>query len=376
MSNTGAMYVIQCNYCTKSLSVAPFAQTIRCHGCNAINSIRDNKISTIITTPPNGTNRNHIYSDAKGVHIPVFWKRRSNSNSPKAVSPRSSKGMSLPSISEWKVKPGKRALLCGVSYNKQKFRLKGTINDVESMEKLLIGDHFKFPSSTVYILAEDERYHHPTKKNIQAALKWLVKDCQSGDSLVFYFSGHGLRQPDFYQDEHDGFDETICPVDFKTEGMILDNEINDTIVRPLKKGVTLHAIIDACHSGTILDLPLIYNIKEDKWDDNRPPSGVYKGTSGGLAISFSACRDDQLATDTTAFTEEMAGAMTYTLKRAIEKNPKITYLGLLTSVHDEVKRANEARCFNKLREFFHRKIVQEPMLSSSHEFNVNMELKL
>ncbi|KAM7482292.1 hypothetical protein LguiB_006875 [Lonicera macranthoides] len=209
--------------------------------------------------------------------------------------------MSLPSISEWKVKPGKRALLIGVSYKKQKFRRKGSINDVESMDKLLIGDLFKFPSSSVYILAvvKDERYHHPTKKNTQAALKWLVKDCQSGDSLVFYFSGLGLRQPDFYQDEHDGFDETICRVDFKTEGMILDNEINDTIVRPLKKGVTLHAIIDACHSGTILDLPLIYNIKEDKWDDNRPPSGVYKGTSGGLAISFSACRDDQLATDTT-----------------------------------------------------------------------------
>lgn len=79
---------------------------------------------------------------------------------------------------------------------------------------------------------------------------------------MFYFSGHGLRQPDFYEDELDGFDETICPVDFKTEGMILDNEINDSIVRPLKKGVTLHAIIDACHSGTILDLPYVYNIKE------------------------------------------------------------------------------------------------------------------
>lgn len=111
-------------------------------------------------------------------------------------------------------------------------------------------------------IAEDKRYPSPTKKNIQAALKWLVKDSQSGDSLVFYFSGHGLRQPDFYEDELDGFDETICPVDFKTEGMILDNEINDSIVRPLKKGVTLHAIIDACHSGTILDLPYVFNIKE------------------------------------------------------------------------------------------------------------------
>lgn len=110
--------------------------------------------------------------------------------------------------------------------------------------------------------AEGGPYFHPTKRNIQAGLKWLVKDCKAGDSLVFYFSGHGLRQPDFDNDELDGFDETICPLDFKTAGVILDNEINDTIVRPLKPGVRLHAIVDSCHSGTILDLSFIYNLKE------------------------------------------------------------------------------------------------------------------
>ena len=102
----------------------------------------------------------------------------------------------------------------------------------------------------------------PTKKNIQKALSWLVEDCKSGDSLVFYFSGHGLRQPDFNGDELDGYDETICPSDFMTAGMIFDNYINTTIVKPLKEGVKLHAIIDACHSGTILDLEHVYNLKK------------------------------------------------------------------------------------------------------------------
>ena len=86
-----------------------------------------------------------------------------------------------------------------------------------------------------------------------------MKDCQPGDSLVFYFSGHGLQQKDLQEDEIDGFDETICPVDFMREGMIVDNDINSLIVRPLKEGVTLHAIVDACHSGTILDLAYVYN---------------------------------------------------------------------------------------------------------------------
>ncbi len=78
--------------------------------------------------------------------------------------------------------------------------------------------------------------------------------------LLFRF-GHGSGQVDFNNDERDGIDQTICPVDFMQEGMILDNDINSTIVQPLKKDVTLHAIVDACHSGTILDLVYIYNPK-------------------------------------------------------------------------------------------------------------------
>lgn len=100
----------------------------------------------------------------------------------------------------------------------------------------------------------------PTRKNIEDGLQWLMRGIKPGDSLLFYFSGHGMRQRSLHGDEIDGFDETICPVDFETNGMILDNYINHTLVRPLIQGVTLHAIFDSCHSGTVLDLPFVYNI--------------------------------------------------------------------------------------------------------------------
>lgn len=87
------------------------------------------------------------------------------------------------------------------------------------------------------------------------ALYWLVLGCKPGDSLVFHFSGHGAQQRNTFGDEKDGMDETICPVDFEVNGMIVDDQINEAIVRPLGPGVRLHAIIDACHSGTVLDLP-------------------------------------------------------------------------------------------------------------------------
>ena len=54
-------------------------------------------------------------------------------------------------------------------------------------------------------------------------------------------------------------DETILPTDYKTAGQIVDDELNLLLVKPLLPGVTLHTLIDACHSGTALDLP--YRIK-------------------------------------------------------------------------------------------------------------------
>lgn len=74
---------------------------------------------------------------------------------------------------------------------------------------------------------------------------------------MFHYSGHGSRQRNYNGDEVDGYDETLCPLDFETQGMIVDDEINASIVRPVPLGAKLHAIIDACHSGTVLDLPYL-----------------------------------------------------------------------------------------------------------------------
>lgn len=39
------------------------------------------------------------------------------------------------------------------------------------------------------------------------------------------------------------------------------------------------------------------HVSRKKWLNNRPPSGAEKCTKGGRAICFSACRDDEMATD-------------------------------------------------------------------------------
>ncbi|XP_061364696.1 metacaspase-1-like [Gastrolobium bilobum] len=270
----------------------------------------------------------------------------------------------------------KRAVLCGVSYNKRKLRLKGTINDIKNMRELLI-KNFKFPNECIRVLTEQEQNANliPTKHNILESLRWLVKDCQEGDSLVFYFSGHGSQQPDFKEDEIDGFDETLCPVDFMNEGMIVDNDINSTIVWPLKNGVTLHAIIDTCHSGTILDLLYVYNHEIGIWEDNKPPSKepIRKHTSGGVAICLSACEDSQTAADSTVFGGKgMNGVLTYLFTKTIREYPEITYGRLLEKMHEEIQKIKRSRCHNRiLQRIFHRRIAQDPLISSSEKFDVS-----
>merc|ERR1712146_35080 len=47
--------------------------------------------------------------------------------------------------------------------------------------------------------------------------------------------------------------------DYKTAGQIRDDTIFKIVVAPLQEGVRLTAVMDCCHSGTILDLPYCFS---------------------------------------------------------------------------------------------------------------------
>jgi hypothetical protein len=150
----------------------------------------------------------------------------------------------------------KKAVLVGINYKFSRHQLKGCINDSNCMKHLLTSK-FNFPAASILTLTEDQTnpLMKPTRYNMHMAMVWLLQGCKAGDSLVFHYSGHGSQQRDYSGEELDGMTETLCPLDFETAGMITDDEINNTIVKPLPHGVRLNAIIDACHSGTVLDLP-------------------------------------------------------------------------------------------------------------------------
>lgn len=147
------------------------------------------------------------------------------------------------------------------------------------------------------VIAEDEACPKkiPTKRNMRKAMKWLVEGNRARDSLFFHYSGHGAQQKDYDGDEIDGQDEALIPLDHETEGKIIDDEINEILVRPLVHGAKLHAVVDACNSGTVFDLSFVCRMERNgSYDWEHQGSGrFYKGTGGGEAFCFSACDDDE-----------------------------------------------------------------------------------
>lgn len=359
----------------------PNAQNIRCVLCNTATLVQQNDLLSLSANSKNkvttkirgflGTISNNINMIVASVNSNPKLMTSSHSHYPQLVRP-------MPSLATVSAKGRKRAVLCGVSYHGQMHRLKGTVNDVRCMKYFLI-ERMGFPNDSIILLSEEEADPSllPTKHNIRKALHWLVQGCQSGDSLVFHFSGHGSQQRDLNRDEIDGYDEVLWPVDHQTEGKILDDEINDTIVRPLTQGVKLHAIIDACHSGTILDLPFLCRMNREgyyQWEDHGSFSITYKGTNGGRAISFSACDDHQISLDTTALSgDTVTGAMTYSFIQAIENEKGLTYGRLLNAMRHRIHNATADIKLDG--PFFVRKMqnTQVPQLSSTAKFNIYSE---
>ncbi|CDY43800.1 BnaA06g23360D [Brassica napus] len=266
----------------------------------------------------------------------------------------------------------KRAVICGLDYKGKSYSLEGCISDAKSMRTFLV-KQMGFPIDSILMLTEDEASPQriPTKKNIRKAMRWLVEGNRARDSLVFHYSGHGSQQKDYNGDEVDGQDEALAPLDHETEGKIIDDEINKTLVRPLVHGAKLHAVIDACNSGTVLDLPSVCRMERNgfyEWE--RQTSGrTYKGTNGGTAICLSACDDHEASGYTPVFTGKNAGAMTYSFIKAVKTaGPAPTYGHLLNLMCSAIREAQSRLARDE--NYTSPEETAEPLLTSSEEFDI------
>ncbi|KAG2134189.1 caspase domain-containing protein [Suillus bovinus] len=204
----------------------------------------------------------------------------------------------------------KRALLIGINYKGQHCELRGCNNDIHNILPCLINQWGYDPTNIVQLI--DDGYNPPpTRANILLEMRRMASYARAGDSMFFYFAGHGGQIRDLDGDEVDGYDEFICPVDYQQSGMISDDVIHEIMVKPLAAGSRLTALFDSCHSGTVLDLPYLYDSRQCKFVDGITPDARIKKSSQAQVVCFSGCEDSEESESIAMPGQPIGGLMTF-----------------------------------------------------------------
>ncbi|KZT37041.1 hypothetical protein SISSUDRAFT_1049075 [Sistotremastrum suecicum HHB10207 ss-3] len=133
--------------------------------------------------------------------------------------------------------------------------LSGNHETAKALKDLLI-TKYQYSPNDITMMLDTETAKPCTRDNIIQGMQDLVFGARPGDRFVFFFAGHGGQKKAVKDTkEVDGMDEFIYPYDFRQDGdEILDDLINDLLVKPLPYGCQLTGIFDCCHSGTVMDL--------------------------------------------------------------------------------------------------------------------------
>jgi hypothetical protein len=170
--------------------------------------------------------------------------------------------------------PRNLALLVGVDrypHLPKKNQLRSCANDARLMKHVL-RERFGFGEEGLRLLVDGDA----TREGVLAALRDLQVKAQEGDSVVFYFSGHGSQVPDEEGDEPGGMDQTFVPHDSgrgeHPNRDVIDDEIYDWILKVSSVTPSLTVIADTCFAGTIARSPR----PGEKWieADCRRPEGL------------------------------------------------------------------------------------------------------
>ena len=210
--------------------------------------------------------------------------------------------------------------------------LDGSLNDVESVHELLASPKYGFAETNIHIVEEEKA----TRDGIlQAMKKYLLEEPSRGDTVVFYYAGHGSQRFNSLTDKPFHLDETTVPSDASSGAYdIRDKEIARLFNQIVDKGILLTAIFDSCHSGSIArGIPtgtpgkarfLAYDPRDaadppDKGPDGKPAARP-EDRSGG-ALVFSSTQHDQSSLEWTGRDGKPHGAFTVALLDALQALP-------------------------------------------------------
>ena len=205
-----------------------------------------------------------------------------------------------------------------------------------------------------------------TREKMLGALTDLIAHSATGDSILFYYAGHGSQIADDRDFEQaSGSFQTILPSDARDpkaqfKGDILDKELRGYIDQATAKGVNVVTIFDSCNSGTATrGTPTGQGKNAARGymgearaadplfthDIQRPPPPPVIGAGGGYRVHLAASRDNQQAREAPQVLNgtDREGLFTTALIEAIAKSPQATFGDLIVATSERVDGATAGR---------------------------------
>lgn len=264
----------------------------------------------------------------------------------------------------------KKALLVGCNYPNTQYALRGCINDIMTMNEILVHNLGFTDPKLIRMLTNESA----TTANILERLQWLVDGAQPGDVLFFQYSGHGTQIPviNYDSNESDGLSECLVPIDMDWRGKMICDKTLKNIFSKVPKGVNLTVVSDSCHSGGLLrDFEPPLELRDDMFGPTRarritmppdianrayglemqPPSSkilidsniVPMEDQTGLLIS--GCKSNETSAD--AWIQKVnrfQGALTYGIQSILQANNfNITYRKLVEELNVQLHHSGFAQ---------------------------------
>ena len=186
-----------------------------------------------------------------------------------------------------------------------------------------------------------------TRDAILTSLQRQIDASAAGDTLIFYYAGHGSQiADDQVFDQASGMNDTILPTDARKPGAesdadILDRELRGYADEATAKGVNIVSIFDSCDSGTGMRggpinndpgesraaRPLVaHNLK-------RPAPPISRGPGGGYRVHLAASADGSVAREVATTADgQRAGVFTTALSQTLIAMPAATFADIMAEV--------------------------------------------
>ena len=203
----------------------------------------------------------------------------------------------------------KCGLVIGINYeDNNSARLNGCINDTKKICNFL-KERCNFKDGDIDLLTDDTLIK-PTKQNIINSLRKLIKKIKDNNikEVWFSYSGHGSYLSN--AEEEDYQDEALVPLDYYENGLIRDDQLYNIFIKEIPLDCNVFCMVDACHSGTVLDLPYVYRL-----DTGININGIKENL--GNIIKISGCRDNQTSADA-YLNGKYQGALTFSFFKILE----------------------------------------------------------